>query len=149
MYTTVEGLLTATRDKLADSDAISNEATDGAGAGSSGKKGRLQEFLDKLDQVISGTVPFTLRLTDPMANTWIYSPTAPNPDPRMDHEDYTRTYDEDLDLGILDMKTEGYEIPSDDEAEKAKKDGEKDKKEEETAAAATGAATTEGAAESR
>lgn len=33
---------------------------------------------------------------------------APDPDPEMKIEKYTRTFDQNEDLGLNDMKTEGY-----------------------------------------
>jgi hypothetical protein len=68
----------------------------------------VQHFASRMDDLIAGKVPFTLRIEDPMANSWIYSPTAPEPDPRLRHEQYDRTEEQNLDLGLLDMKTEGY-----------------------------------------
>jgi ZPR1 zinc finger protein len=117
MYTTVEGLLAAIRGKLLETDAFMSESTDGAKAGVAGMGGASHstahgaagdEFVAKLEQVAAGSVPFTLILQDPMANTWVYSPTAPNPDPRLSHEDYTRSQEEDEELGLLDMQTENY-----------------------------------------
>jgi hypothetical protein len=67
-----------------------------------------QIFAARIDELIEGKVPFTLRIEDPMANSWIYSPTAPDPDPRLSHEHYERSHEENLELGLLDMKTEGY-----------------------------------------
>ena len=104
MYTTVEGLLAAARDKLVESDPFMS----GGDSSDEARATVFAEFISRFDAVISGTVPFTMRLSDPMANTWVYSPTAPEPDPRLMHTTYTRSREEDLNLGLLDMKTEGY-----------------------------------------
>lgn len=110
MYTTVEGLLTALRDKVVDANPFATEeATDSAVAS---RKAAFSAFKAKMDDVVAGTVPFTLRLRDPMANTWIYSPyefaDPPTEDPFINVVQYTRTPEEELHLGLLDMKVEGY-----------------------------------------
>ena len=58
---------------------------------------------------MAGKKPFTLILKDPMANSWIHSPYAPSPDPRLKITRYTRTTEEDDELGLLDMKVDDYE----------------------------------------
>ena len=59
----------------------------------------------KFDACVRGERAFTLRLTDPMANTWVYSPfaSAGEADPRLTHETYVRSHQEDVDLGLMDM----------------------------------------------
>jgi ZPR1 zinc finger protein len=109
MYTTVEGLLTCVRSKLMESNPfMTGEATDGAAAGEGSRRTDFAAFIDKLDAVVSGRVPFTLRLRDPMANTWVHSYRSPDPDPALTHEEYVRTEEEDLMLGLLDMNTEQH-----------------------------------------
>ena len=59
---------------------------------------------------------FTLVLEDPLASSYVQSRTTPKPDPQIEVEDYERTEQEEEDLGLKDIKTEGYEqdpaIPS-------------------------------------
>jgi zinc finger protein len=119
MYTTVEGLLAALLDKLLEGNPFMAAATDSADAA---RSAAFADFVDRLTAVRDGRVPFTLRLRDPLANSWIYSPTAPAPDPRLTHETYVRSHEEDLGLGLLDMRTEGYgedALPADAEEEAA------------------------------
>ena len=71
MYTTVEGLLTAIRDRLLESDPFAARNS-GDGATDAHKKTELETFGDRLDLCISGAQAFTLRIEDPMANSWIY-----------------------------------------------------------------------------
>jgi len=108
LYTTVEGLLTLIRDKLLESDPYAAEATDSGGAALSDRRAAMGVFLDKLEGCIRGAAAFTLQIRDPMANSWVYSATAPAPDPTLSHEHYARSEVEDRDLGLLDMQTEGY-----------------------------------------
>lgn len=53
--------------------------------------------------------PFTLILDDPLANSYLQNLYAPDPDPNMTTEMYDRTFDQNEDLGLNDMKLEGYE----------------------------------------
>jgi zinc finger protein len=56
--------------------------------------------------------PFTLILDDPLANSYLQNLYAPDPDPNMEIELYDRTYEQNEDLGLNDMKVEGYEHDS-------------------------------------
>ena len=44
-----------------------------------------------------------------MANSYVQSLCAPDPDPQIDVETYERTWEQNEDLGLNDMKVEGYE----------------------------------------
>ena len=105
MYTTVEGLLTAARDTLLESNPFSGEGGDSTDVA---RATVFRAFLERFNACIEGRIAFTLLMSDPMSNTWIYSPTAPDPDPRLTHTPYTRSHEEDLALGLVDMKTENY-----------------------------------------
>ena len=37
-----------------------------------------------IDQITAGAMAFTLHIEDPMANSFVYSPYAPGPDPRLE-----------------------------------------------------------------
>lgn len=127
LYTTVEGLFNAIIEQLEKHDVLSNEGVDSV---SMERKATYASFMGKLKEAKEGRLPFTLQLKDPMANSWIYSPFAPGPDPRLSHIHYKRSEEEDMELGLLDMKTEGYEQHS---------DGEKEEGSSATAGAAGGA----------
>jgi zinc finger protein len=78
-----------------------------------------------LDSAIDGEVPFTLGLQDPLASSYVQSFTAPEPDPQIEVEEYDRTEEEEEDLGLKDIKVEGYEEQhakeQQDEIDRAKK----------------------------
>jgi ZPR1 zinc finger protein len=116
LYTTVEGLLTALRDKLVEGDPFGHAGAAGGGGDSSkhsssgggAEEGAMTLFLRRLDACVTGSASFTLRLRDPMSNTWVYSPYAGvlgngEEDPRLSHLPYTRSAEEDEELGITDM----------------------------------------------
>lgn len=114
-FTTVEGILTQIRRDLRaqafgldDGDApVKSEAIGDSMTQESQRT--WEEFFDSLTQAIEGKKKFTLELQDPLASSYIQSLTAPAPDPQIDVEDYQRTQEEEEDLGLADMKTEGYE----------------------------------------
>jgi ZPR1 zinc finger protein len=130
MYTTVEGLLSAIRDKLAESDPFSMAGGDSADRS---RSVRMHEVMDGLEACVSGARAFTLRMRDPMANTWIYSPfegvvadldgTKGQSDPVLTVTPYVRSEDEDLELGLLDMNAPRGEEDDDAAEEGEKADG--------------------------
>lgn len=122
-FTTIEGLLTQVRDDLKSS--IFDADVGGGDSMPSGEKARWTAFFDKLDTAIDGGLPFTIVLTDPLASSYVQSFTAPEPDPQLATEEYERTEEEEEDLGLRDIKVEGYEEDDGvkavaDEIEKAK-----------------------------
>ena len=74
--------------------------------------------------------PFTLILDDPLANSYLQNLYAPDPDPNMTIEWYDRTWEQNEELGLNDMKVENYE----EDAEESKTNNEETKKEGEVSA---------------
>lgn len=109
-FTTVEGLLTEIRDQLRgqiyDIDDTAQSGGDSMAASDKDKWGR---FFSRLDAAIDGNLKFVITLQDPMANSYLQDLCAPAADPQLTIEEYTRTEEEEDDLGLKDMKTEGYE----------------------------------------
>ncbi|KAK3344416.1 ZPR1 zinc-finger domain-containing protein [Lasiosphaeria hispida] len=113
-FTTVEGLLTQVREDLhnqifqADGGVSSGEGGDSL-LGS--ERQRWTDFFGGLDSAIKGEREFTVVLTDPLACSYVQSladdPSLP--DSQMTIEEYDRTTLEEDELGLTDMKTEGYE----------------------------------------
>lgn len=126
-FTTVEGIMTQIRRDLraqafglADGDAELPERGAGDGMEASTQE-RWDTFFANLTDAIEGRREFTLILEDPLAASYVQSLTAPAPDPKITIEDYERTDREEEDLGLKDIKTEGYE---EDEAAEKKAEGE-------------------------
>ncbi|KAF7717561.1 Uncharacterized protein PECH_006600 [Penicillium ucsense] len=106
-FTTVEGLLTDMRKQL-----HGNLYDLGSGGGDSMEKSdkeKWDRFFDRLDQAINGELKFTITLEDPLANSYVQDLCSPAKDPQLNIEDYERTDEENEELGLNDMKTEGYE----------------------------------------
>lgn len=107
-FTTVEGLLTEIRDQL--HGQIFDVGDSGAGDSlSSGDKEKWTRFFSRLDAAIKGELKFVITLEDPLAASYVQNLHLPDPDPQLQVEEYTRTDEEEDDLGFKDMKTEGYE----------------------------------------
>lgn len=105
LYSTVEGLLTQIIDGMNDGNPLflGDSAVEK-------KKEEYDEFMNTLKSMRDGKTPFTLDIVDPLANSWIYSDCAPNPDPRLEIVDYIRSFEEDEALGLNDMVVDDEEI---------------------------------------
>ncbi|EGC50033.1 zinc finger protein [Histoplasma capsulatum var. duboisii H88] len=109
-FTTVEGLLTQVRDQL--HGQIFETGDEDLAPGDSmqeSEKAIWDRFFARLNSAIKGELKFSITLEDPLANSYVQDLYAPEPDPRLKIEDYTRTDEEEDDLGLRDMKTEGYD----------------------------------------
>lgn len=111
-FTTVEGLLTQVRNDL------HSQIFDASGPGQGGdslkatEKTQWDTFFAGLDAAINGDKEFTVILTDPFASSFVQPLVdPPAPDPKITRENYTRTDEEEEELGLKDMKVEGYEEP--------------------------------------
>lgn len=134
-FTTVEGLLTQVRDDLRNQIFQADGGGGGAGTnpGEGGdslqpeEKTRWTAFFAGLDAAIRGEREFTIVLADPLASSYVQSMAEDprQPDDQMTIEEYTRTEEEEEDLGLADMKVEGYEA---DEGKKEQQQEEEEKK---------------------
>jgi zinc finger protein len=104
-FTTVEGLLRQVYEELETKvpfvrgDSAPEE-----------KKRKFDNFLSNLDKVLKCEIEATLILDDPLANSYLQNLYAPDPDPNMTIEDYERTWEQNEDLGLNDIKVENYEM---------------------------------------
>ncbi|KAJ5329611.1 hypothetical protein N7541_000224 [Penicillium brevicompactum] len=108
-FTTVEGLLVEIRDQLKGTIFSGVDETTGGDGMASSDKETWERFFNRLDQAINGELKFSITLKDPMANSYVQDLCTPEVDPQITSEEYTRTEEEEDDLGFKDMKTEGYE----------------------------------------
>ncbi|KAK7105668.1 hypothetical protein V1264_017017 [Littorina saxatilis] len=104
-FTTVEGLLEDFKTQLKETNPfmIGDSSTPE-------RSGKLGDFCKELDLIVQGEkngVHFIL--DDPAGNSYIQSLTAPDPDAQLTIEDYERSFEQNEDLGLNDMKTENYE----------------------------------------
>lgn len=80
----MEGLLNQIRDKLIESNPFAVAAADSADPE---RREAFRLFISRLEAAIGGTMPFTMTITDPMANSFVFSPYHPEPDPRLEVRD--------------------------------------------------------------
>ena len=114
-FTTIEGLLTQFRRDLraqafdvSDGDDEAQLAQVGDSMQSETKR-TWEEFFAGLTEAAEGRRQFTIIIEDPLAGSYVQSYTAPEKDPQIEVEDYDRTEQEQEDLGLNDIKVEGYE----------------------------------------
>ena len=104
-FTTIEGILDQIYDELSDKLVMSGDSVP-----TNADHNALQTFLTNLKDIKSGDkFPFTLILDDPLANSYVQNLFAPDPDPAMSIEFYERRQEQNDELGLSDMKVEGYE----------------------------------------
>lgn len=53
--------------------------------------------------------PVTLILHDPLANSHLQNPYAPDADPNMTIEEFERSFEDNENYGLNDIKTEDYQ----------------------------------------
>ncbi|KAJ8385285.1 hypothetical protein AAFF_G00190740 [Aldrovandia affinis] len=103
-FTTLEGLLKDVKDLI-----VSNNPFTCGDSSTSGRAEKLQLFGKKIDQVIAGEMDVHIILDDPAGNSYLQNVYAPDPDPELTVEKYERTFEQNDDLGLNEMKTEGYQ----------------------------------------
>jgi zinc finger protein len=114
-FTTVEGILENIKKDLRsqvfglDDDEKPVAGDKGGDSMTSDSQRTWEQFFTSVEEAIAGKKPFTLVLEDPLAASYVQSFTAPEPDPQIHVEEYERTEEEMEDLGLKDIKTEGYE----------------------------------------
>ncbi|XP_018535099.1 zinc finger protein ZPR1 [Lates calcarifer] len=103
-FTTLEGLLKDIKDLIVSKNPFicgDSCVTD--------RVQKLSEFGEKIDKIIAGEMDVHVVLDDPAGNSYLQNVYAPDPDPEMTAEKYTRSFEQNEDLGLNDMKTEGYQ----------------------------------------
>merc|ERR1712106_122497 len=102
-FTTLEGLLNNVLDSVEQ-----NSVWGGDGVAPDINE-RMTKFKQKFHECIAAAVNFTVVLDDPAGNSYMQNVYAPEEDPELNIEIYERSFDQNDDLGLNDMKVEGYE----------------------------------------
>ncbi|POV99723.1 hypothetical protein PSTT_13571, partial [Puccinia striiformis] len=71
-------------------------------------KSTMEIFLDKFKKILKVETQFTIILDDPISNSFIQNIYAPDEDPQIEKIEYDRSFDQNEELGLNDMKTENY-----------------------------------------
>jgi zinc finger protein len=109
-FTTVEGLLTQVRNDLHSQIFEAGGPDQGGDSLSNTDKTQWSNFFSGLDAAINGDRKFSVILTDPFASSFVQPLVdPPTPDPKIEKKYYERTAEEEEELGLNDMKVEGYE----------------------------------------
>ncbi|KAF0978496.1 hypothetical protein FDP41_002316 [Naegleria fowleri] len=99
-FTTVEGLLMNIKEKL-------TEANQFRVGDSSAEKETFTRFLTTIDDMQNGKFfPWTLIIDDPVSNSYVQNLFAPDDDPYLTIEHYDRTFEQNEELGLNDIKTD-------------------------------------------
>jgi len=101
MFTTVEGVLSKILDNLENVPFS---------FGDSKENSSMEDFLKEFRSYLTQDKKFTLIIDDPLSNSFIFSPLFPNKDPQLDVIEYERTWEQNEELGINDMKVENYVV---------------------------------------
>lgn len=103
-FTTVEGILTAMKNQIEGNDIMFQDSSDEA------FKNRFKGFIEKFDQIIDLEATATLVLDDPAGNSYVQSLSDTEElDDKLKVFRYERTYEQNEELGLNDIKTENYE----------------------------------------
>ena len=97
-FTTLEGLLQQVFDEL------SEKVMAGGDSSRVGDRTAFEDFLGKLKGVMTAAHPFTLILDDPLSNSYIQNPYAPDVDEQVTIEVYERDFEQNEELGLNDIK---------------------------------------------
>ncbi|XP_026161772.1 zinc finger protein ZPR1 [Mastacembelus armatus] len=103
-FTTLEGLLKDIKDLI-----VSKNPFVCGDSSTTDRVQKLTEFGEKIEKIIAGKMDVHVILDDPAGNSYLQNVYAPEPDPEMTVEKYTRSFEQNEELGLNDMKTEGYE----------------------------------------
>ncbi|NXO06164.1 ZPR1 protein, partial [Oriolus oriolus] len=101
-FTTLEGLLKDIRDLVEKNPFTLGDSS------TPSRTGKLQEFIGKL-QDVKGKTQAHFIMDDPAGNSYLQNVYAPEQDPELRVQRYERTFEQNEELGLNDMKTEGYE----------------------------------------
>lgn len=76
-------------------------------------------FLEEFESVLNGTKKVTIILDDPSGNSYVqaFDEGDGKADPNLRITRYTRSFEQNEELGLNDMKVEGYEEDHKNEAE--------------------------------
>ena len=106
-FTTLEGLMNNVIESIEQ-----NSVWGGSGGGDGAAPDiteRLEKFKAKFQDCVAASINYTIVLDDPAGNSYLQNVYAPDEDPELTIETYERTFDQNEDLGLNDMKVEGYE----------------------------------------
>ena len=106
-FTTIEGLMNNIMENI-----LQNSFWGGGDGLAPDIADKLEKFKEKFAKFQEAKEFFTLILDDPAGNSYLQNVYAPDDDPELTIDHYERTFEQNDELGLNDMKTEGYEEAS-------------------------------------
>ena len=106
-FTTIEGLMNNVMENI-----MQNSFWGGGDGMAPDIAAKLETFRGKFANFVGVKEEWTLILDDPAGNSYVQNVYAPDDDPELTIENYERTFEQNDELGLNDMKTEGYEEDS-------------------------------------
>lgn len=101
-FTTVEGIIAAMKEQLSTSTAFTGDSSD------SETVKRMETFIAQLEEVLDGRREVTLVLDDPAGNSYVQSLSDDGLDDRLKIMKYDRSFEQNEELGLNDMKVDNY-----------------------------------------
>lgn len=101
-FTTVEGIIAAMKEQLSSSTTFTGDSSDRETVN------RMDMFLAQLGKVLDGQRKVTLILNDPAGNSYVQSLSDDGPDDRLKITKYDRSFEQNEELGLNDIKVENY-----------------------------------------
>lgn len=101
-FTTVEGIIIAIKEQLSSSISFIGDSSDLE------TTKRMKTFIAHLEEVLDGQRKVTLVLDDPAGNSYVQSLSDDGPDDRLKITKYDRSFEQNEELGLNDMKVENY-----------------------------------------
>jgi len=102
VYTTIEGLIDKIVENLRDNNPFCGDSAE------SDIKTRLSTFFKNMEELKLVKNPYTIIIDDPLNNSFIQNPYYPENDSQIKIETYQRTYEQNEEFGLNDLKTENY-----------------------------------------
>eukprot|EP01100_Stratorugosa_tubuloviscum_P006192 TRINITY_DN2684_c0_g1_i1.p1 TRINITY_DN2684_c0_g1~~TRINITY_DN2684_c0_g1_i1.p1 ORF type:complete len:480 (+),score=213.59 TRINITY_DN2684_c0_g1_i1:115-1554(+) len=106
-FTTIEGLMNDVISVIKKNPFASCESRYGDSEESANLKA-LDKFFNQMEIFASGKQCFTFILDDPLGNIYIQNLYAPDPDPSLTIVEYERTWEQDEEFGLNQIRTENY-----------------------------------------
>lgn len=121
-FSTVEGTIMQVKEQLQNLPQVAFAQGDSADKNAK----TMLDFVQEIEGLLRSP-KFTFILDDPLANVYIQNPRAhlpppENADPRVEREEYTRTFEQDEELGLHDMNVGEHEPTGDGEGDGEPKD---------------------------
>jgi len=101
-FTTVEGVLNNIKDDMCKNPFVVGDSN------SQSAKERFTEFINRIKSFIALKETFTLIIDDPSSNSYVQNIFWPEPDNQLIIEEYERSFEQNEELGLNDIKTEFY-----------------------------------------